>query len=270
MRVISHRYHTQLSSLWAQHGGKLSRSATVRRETKVPTMVRVGSGKTQRAAASSSSPSSETSTSGAIHVIVGPMFAGKSSRLLEEAERLATLHGAEVLYLKNSKDTRYSETHIATHTGIQIPCFAVSHLIRDVLDAEASSASTASTSGTKALTRTVSERYASSSIVAIDEAQFFGKDLVEFCTRAADDDAKTVVVAGLDGDFLRGKFGYVLDMVPLADSVVKLHASCAVCGGRAVFSKKIDGDLGRQEEVGSSDKYVAVCRSHYNCTQFDL
>ena len=36
-----------------------------------------------------------------------------------------------------------------------------------------------------------------------------------------------------------------------------------VCGGRAVFSKKIDGDLGRQEEIGSSDKYTAVCREHY-------
>ena len=99
--------------------------------------------------------------------------------------------------------------------------------------------------------------------MAIDEAQFFGEDLVEFCARAADEDDKTVVVAGLDGDFLRGTFGHVLDLVPLADSIVKLRARCAVCGERAIFSKKIDGDLGRLVELGGVDKYVAVCRLHF-------
>jgi len=214
-------------------------------------------GHARRRTTCSPSASASASASGAIHLIVGPMFAGKSSKLLEEAARLGTLQGAEVLYLKSSKDKRYSETHIATHAGVQVPCFAVSHLMRDVSsEGRQDDAGSASEQARR--------RYVSSGIVAIDEAQFFGEDLVEFCTRAADDDAKTVVVAGLDGDFLRGKFGHVLDMVPLADSVVKLHASCAVCGGRAVFSKKIDGDLGRQEEIGSSDKYVAVCREHYN------
>jgi thymidine kinase len=189
------------------------------------------------------------------------MFAGKSSKLLEEANRLSTLQGDAVLYLKNIKDKRYSETHIATHTGIQMPCFAVSHLMRDVLpDAQDGGRER---EADRAKPSAISQRYASSRIVAIDEAQFFGEDLVEFCRRAADEDAKTVVVAGLDGDFMRGKFGHVLDLVPLSDSVVKLRARCAVCGGRAVFSRKIDGDLARQEEIGSSDKYVAVCRLHF-------
>ena len=39
-------------------------------------------------------------------------------------------------------------------------------------------------------------------MIGIDEAQFFG-DLYEFCCKAADDDGKTVIVAGLDGDYLR-------------------------------------------------------------------
>lgn len=39
-------------------------------------------------------------------------------------------------------------------------------------------------------------------VIGIDEAQFFD-DLVEFCQNAADLDNKTVIVAGLDGDFLR-------------------------------------------------------------------
>lgn len=43
-------------------------------------------------------------------------------------------------------------------------------------------------------------------MIAIDEAQFF-PDLVDFCTAAADSDEKLVLVAGLDGDFMRQQFG---------------------------------------------------------------
>ena len=43
-------------------------------------------------------------------------------------------------------------------------------------------------------------------VFAIDEAQFFG-DLLEFCVRAADTEGKLVLVAGLDGDFRRQRFG---------------------------------------------------------------
>lgn len=39
-------------------------------------------------------------------------------------------------------------------------------------------------------------------MIGIDEAQFFG-DLYDFCCKAADHDGKTVIVAGLDGDYLR-------------------------------------------------------------------
>ena len=39
-------------------------------------------------------------------------------------------------------------------------------------------------------------------MIGIDEAQFF-EDLYDFCREAADNDGKTVIVAGLDGDYLR-------------------------------------------------------------------
>jgi len=38
-------------------------------------------------------------------------------------------------------------------------------------------------------------------VIGIDEAQFF--DLYDFCCNAADRDGKIVVVAGLDGDYKR-------------------------------------------------------------------
>lgn len=47
-------------------------------------------------------------------------------------------------------------------------------------------------------------------MIGIDEAQFF-EDLYDFCCKAADEDGKIVVVAGLDGDYLR----YYLEKNPL-------------------------------------------------------
>ncbi|KAL0398874.1 UNVERIFIED_CONTAM: Thymidine kinase a [Sesamum radiatum] len=39
-------------------------------------------------------------------------------------------------------------------------------------------------------------------VIGIDEAQLF-EELYDFCSKAADHDRKTVIVAGLDGDYLR-------------------------------------------------------------------
>ena len=52
------------------------------------------------------------------------------------------------------------------------------------------------------------EDYGSFSVIAIDEAQFL-PDLLQFCSHAADVDRKCILVAGLDGDFRRQRFGQV-------------------------------------------------------------
>jgi hypothetical protein len=51
-------------------------------------------------------------------------------------------------------------------------------------------------------------RYAAYDVLAVDEAQFF-PDLLDFAAAAADADGKRVVLAGLDGDFQRRRFGQV-------------------------------------------------------------
>lgn len=183
---------------------------------------------------------------GSIHVIIGPMFSGKTSRLLRETDELERQGEVNILLLKSDKDTRYSSDHIVSHDGILKKCFAVRHLSQDVMS-----------SGS------LKEIYDSSNVVAIDEAQFFGRDLVEFCTKAAEEDQKRVIVAGLDGDFTRCRFGYILDMIPLADTVTKLTGQCHFCNDKALFSKRILGDCQKQEEIGGSERYVPVCRRHY-------
>ncbi|KAL1212014.1 Thymidine kinase a [Cardamine amara subsp. amara] len=179
--------------------------------------------------------------SGSVHVIMGPMFSGKSTSLLRRIKSEIS-HGRSVAMLKSSKDKRYAKDSVVTHDGIGFPCWALPDLMsfpeKFGLDA-----------------------YDKLDVIGIDEAQFFG-DLYEFCCKVADDDGKTVIVAGLDGDYLRRSFGAVLDVIPIADSVTKLTARCEVCGQKAFFTLRKNCDT-RTELIGGADVYMPVCRKHY-------
>lgn len=56
---------------------------------------------------------------------------------------------------------------------------------------------------------------------------------------------KTVIVAALDGTFQRQPFGSILNLVPMAESVIKLKAVCMICFSDAAFTKR----LGAEQEV---------------------
>ncbi|XP_010457697.1 PREDICTED: thymidine kinase a isoform X1 [Camelina sativa] len=180
--------------------------------------------------------------SGSIHVIMGPMFSGKSTSLLRRIKSEISDGSRSVAMLKSSKDTRYAKDSVVTHDGIGFPCWALPDLMSfpDKFGLDA---------------------YNKLDVIGIDEAQFFG-DLYEFCCKAADDDGKTVIVAGLDGDYLRRSFGAVLDVIPIADSVTKLTARCEVCGQKAFFTLRKTCDT-RTELIGGADVYMPVCRKHY-------
>ena len=63
-------------------------------------------------------------------------------------------------------------------------------------------------------------------------------------------------------DIGRKKFGSVLDIVPLADSVTKLTARCELCGRRAFFTLRKTQET-KTELIGGADVYMPVCRQHY-------
>ncbi|KAK4798135.1 hypothetical protein SAY86_030461 [Trapa natans] len=119
---------------------------------------------------------------GEIHVILGPMFAGKTSSLLQRIES-ESCNGRKVAVIKSNKDTRYGLDSIVTHDGAKFQCMALANLssFKQMFGADA---------------------YDELDVIGIDEAQFF-EDLYDFCQEAADRDGKIVVVAGLDGDYLR-------------------------------------------------------------------
>ena len=75
---------------------------------------------------------------------------------------------------------------------------------------------------------------------------------------------KHVIVAGLDGDASRKPFGKLLELIPYADTIIKLKALCKKCndGTEALFtSKKVHDDT--TVDIGGSDKYEALCRKHF-------
>ncbi|KAK2967511.1 hypothetical protein RJ640_010152 [Escallonia rubra] len=147
-----------------------------------------------------------------------------------------------VAIIKSNKDTRYGLDSIVTHDGEKLPCWPLADLssFRQKIGLHA---------------------YNKLDVIGIDEAQFFG-DLHDFCSKAADRDGKTVIVAGLDGDYLRRSFGSVLDIIPIADSVTKLSARCELCGKRALFTLRKTEETER-ELIAGADVYMPVCRKHY-------
>ena len=147
--------------------------------------------------------------------------------------------GRTVFLASSSKDDRYTaKGAVVTHTGSSSPAAAVARLA-DLPPAAAAA-----------------------DVLAVDEAQFFD-DLVEAATAAADGRGQTVVVAGLDGDFLRRPFGGLPALAPHAESVTRLTARCSWCGGDAHFSVRTAAG-GGAVAVGGADAYAAACRAHYN------
>ncbi|XP_029454986.1 thymidine kinase, cytosolic isoform X2 [Rhinatrema bivittatum] len=163
------------------------------------------------------------------------MFSGKSTELMRRVRRFQVAQ-YKCLVVKYDKDVRYSVNRLSTHD-------------RNMMDAVSASR-----------LRDVREEAVASAVIGIDEGQFF-LDIVEFCEEMANE-GKTVIVAALDGTFQRKAFGCILDLVPLAESVVKLNAVCMECYREAAYTKRLGAEK-EVEIIGGADKYHSVCRNCY-------
>jgi thymidine kinase len=180
---------------------------------------------------------------GYLQIITGCMFAGKSSYIIRECKKWRCI-GKNVLMLNYSKDTRYSsDDKIITHDHDSIDCMMIDAFIPD-------------------LTKII-EPY---DVILINEAQFLS-NLKKTVRHWVDVLKKIVIVSGLDGDYLREPFGELLDLIPDADDHIKLKAYCTECadGTEAIFTWKVKDrtDLTNIVDIGV-DKYVPLCRRHYN------
>ena len=187
-----------------------------------------------------SSFSSFPNKTGYLEMVIGPMFSGKTTWLIEKYKAY-TYIGKKVLVINYSADIRYSTTMLSSHDHIEIPC-VFSSLICDDSD--------------------VWNAVKDADVILINEGQFFS-DLVVSVRMMIDTMNKHVFISGLDVDFRREKFGDILDLIPICDKVEKLSALCAICrnGTPAIFSKRLT-DESNQVVIGS-DNYKPLCRNCY-------
>lgn len=173
-------------------------------------------------------------SSGWIEAICGPMFSGKSEELIRRLRR-ATIARKYVQVFKPSIDTRYSETEIVTHADSRMGSEAADSA-KDIL--------------AKLDWRT--------QVIGIDEANFFGPELLDVANQLADN-GEQVIVAGLDTDYLGRPFSPMPDLLATAESITKTLAICVRCGAPAKHTQR----LVESDElilVGAAGSYEARCR----------
>ncbi len=180
---------------------------------------------------------------GSIEVITGSMFSGKTDELIRRLRR-ATIARQKVQVFKPAIDNRYAVEKVTSHAGSDFAAQPVR------------SASEISVQMVKGTT-----------VVAIDEAQFFDVGIIAICQAMADRGIR-VIVAGLDTDFRGEPFGPMPVLMAQAEVVDKLHAICMVCGEPASRTQRlIDGRPANYEDpvvvVGASELYEARCRKHH-------
>ena len=182
--------------------------------------------------------------SGHIELILGPMFAGKTTELQRRIKRYQHAN-QRCLIVKFAGDNRYTDEEVTcTHDGAK-------------LHSKAGSIKTVAASSLGQL----QDMMAPFSVIAVDEGQFF-PDVVEVCDALANS-GKIVVVSALDGTFERQPFNNILNLIPMAESVVKITAVCKICFRDAHFSKRITADT-RVEVIGGADMYIPVCRDCFH------
>lgn len=165
------------------------------------------------------------------------MFSGKTEELIRRLKR-ARIARQRVRIVKPATDDRYDADAVVSHDAGRLDCSPL---------ADAS-----------AILHTVTD----DEVVGIDEAQFFGADLVKVVETLARRGVR-VIVAGLDMDFRGRPFGPMPGLLAIAEDVTKLAAVCMRCGNEAHFSYRLSGGEATVE-VGAGEAYEPRCRRCYD------
>ena len=187
----------------------------------------------------------QNSKIGTLEVVTGSMYSGKSEELIRRLRR-AEYAKQKIVAFKHAIDNRYGENGVFSHENNSFRAYPVS----DVSQMEE-----------------IMEKNVDAEVIGIDEVQFFGEKVVDFCKKYVEY-GKRVIVAGLDMSFRAEPYEPVPKLMSIADQVDKLHAICMVCGKSAYASQRlINGEPAYYDDplvmVGASENYEARCRRHH-------
>jgi thymidine kinase len=179
-------------------------------------------------------------TGGWIEIVCGSMFSGKTEEMIRRVRR-ARIAKQKVQVFKPALDSRYHAEQVASHNGVRWEAVPVGNA-RELLQ----------------------RLEPDTTVVAVDEAQFFDWELSEICDSLADQGLR-IILAGLDMDFRGEPFGPMPLLMAEAEEVTKLQAICVSCGAPASRTQRlIDGEPAAYDDpiilVGGSESYEARCR----------
>ena len=170
---------------------------------------------------------------GKIELIIGPMFSGKSTRLIEQMRKYV-YKAKKTIMVKYYADQRYSEkSEVVTHDLIKY----------DSINCK--------------LLHNSFETLKQYDVIGIDEGQFFA-DLVEVCEELALM-GKIILIAALNGDFRMEPFPVIQRIISKADKIKLLKAYCFNCHKDAKFSLRIV-QSNETVLIGAGEAYKPACR----------
>jgi len=179
---------------------------------------------------------------GRLHVIAGCMSSGKTGELIRLLSRHGVIGDSIVIYKHSvdSRDGRKARSRLGTEMEARVVDSALE------IDGE----------GCR--------------VVAVEEAQFFGDELVPVVERLLAE-GRRVYVTGLNQDFRGEPFGVMPVLMSLADELSFLTAICQKCHGVATRTQRIiDGKPAPWDSptvfVGGADYYEARCPDCHEVT----
>lgn len=195
---------------------------------------------------------SQDSQEGYLELIIGPMYSGKTSRIVEIYKQCKFCN-IPVAVINHVIDNRYDDELLSTHDKIKIPCIKADLLTNIWKNKENHNDLNQQDINYRDLRN--------AKVILINEGQFF-TDLFDIVNDMVNS-GKKVYICGLDGDFERKKFGTILDLIPLCDKVTKLTSLCSLCknGTAGIFSMRLTKE--KEQTVVGSENYIPVCRVCY-------
>jgi thymidine kinase len=157
-----------------------------------------------------------------VHLILGPMFAGKTTELIRLGQR-HELAGRRVLHVRHNMDCRgenSTNNSLYTHNGL-VP---VANIRR-----------------ASALIELMGELTSQSvDVICIDEGQFFSDLALGVNLFLANFYAKHVIIAALNATYRQKMFPQIILILPMAERVQYLTAVCFICGNaEAQFTRRL-------------------------------
>ncbi len=174
---------------------------------------------------------------GRLTVIAGPMFSGKTTKLLAIYYVLQKLKRATMCF-KADLDAFGGIGHANSHDDRRLPVIFIkpSHPER--------------------ILKYVNKKEVQA--VIIDETNFFPKKRMLKTVKKLLSWGIDVYANGLLYDYRRKEFGATLELFKIADQKIKLYAVCMRCGMKAEHTERISGGI-KQKISDNKAEYIASC-----------